>query len=149
MEQSTRPAATALFLATGLVIAIAALPGCGTAPDTSAVPATSSGRAVPAGPRPTSSAVADNPPGALTCAKLAEAIEVGSLMDPGVVDGIFAASDTADAPVADAARRLVAAYVAAAAAKGGEGEPDAVAAVSAAAADMASVCGDSGLRTVG
>jgi hypothetical protein len=70
-------------------------------------------------------------------------------MDPGVIDDIVAASDTADAPVADAAGRLASAYAAAVASKGGAKEPDAVAAVSEAAADMSGVCNDSGLDTVG
>jgi hypothetical protein len=50
-------------------------------------------------------------------------------MEPGVVARIVAAASTADAPVADAAQRL--------------------AAVSAAAADMAGVCSESGLESAG
>ncbi|MEV4352372.1 hypothetical protein AB0J83_48590 [Actinoplanes sp. NPDC049596] len=95
------------------------------------------------------SAIADDPPGTLACAALAVAVTDASLMEPGVVDGIVGASGTADAPVADAAAALATAYTQAAAAKGTESEPDAVAAVSAAAADMSSVCADSGLQTVG
>jgi hypothetical protein len=70
-------------------------------------------------------------------------------MDAGVVDAIVRASRTADAPVADAAERLAAAYASAVAAHGQESEPDAIAAVSVAGADMTSVCADSGLDTVG
>lgn len=89
------------------------------------------------------------PPGTLTCAELGEAIKRASLMQPGVVDGIVRTSGTADAPVADAAQRLATAYATAVAAKGGDREPDAVAAVSAAAADMEGVCDESGLATAG
>jgi hypothetical protein len=70
-------------------------------------------------------------------------------MDPGVVDAIVRASRTADAPVADAAERLAASYASAVAAHGSESEPDAIAAVSVAGADMTKVCDDSGLDTVG
>jgi hypothetical protein len=70
-------------------------------------------------------------------------------MEPGVVDRIVAASSTADAPVADAAQRLAAAYAKATTSKGTSQEPDAVAAVSAAAADMAGVCAESGLESAG
>jgi hypothetical protein len=98
---------------------------------------------------PATAPSADDPPGAITCAKLAAAISAVTIMDPGVVDGIVTASNTADAPVADAAQRLASAYAAAVAAKGSDDEPDAVAGVSAAAADMSGVCDDSGLETVG
>lgn len=91
----------------------------------------------------------DDPPGTITCARLAAAITDASLMTPGVIDEIARTSATADAPVADAAQRLVTAYADAAAAVGTTMEPDAVAAVSAAAADMSGVCADSGLQTVG
>jgi hypothetical protein len=91
----------------------------------------------------------DNPPGAKTCALLSAAIKGATLMVPGVIGDVVVASATADAPVADAAQRLSAAYTTAVAAKGTGREPDAVAAVSAAAADMAGVCDDSGLSTVG
>jgi hypothetical protein len=70
-------------------------------------------------------------------------------MEPGVVDAINRASGTADAPVADAAGRLAAAYGTAVTASGAPEEPDRIAAVSAAAADMSGVCDDSGLETVG
>jgi acetyl-CoA carboxylase alpha subunit len=85
----------------------------------------------------------------ITCARLAVAISAGSLMDPGVVDGIVNAAGTADAPVSDAADRLKNAYTQAVAAKNKANEPDAIAAVSAAASDMSGVCADSGLRTTG
>jgi hypothetical protein len=70
-------------------------------------------------------------------------------MTAGVVDGIVAASATADAPLADAAHRLGDAYVAAIAARNKADEPDKIAAVGAAASDMSGVCADSGLQTVG
>ncbi|BFU46707.1 hypothetical protein [Krasilnikovia sp. MM14-A1004] len=101
-------------------------------------------------PSPASaSAAVDDPPGTITCAKLARAIADATLMQPGVVDDIVAASATADAPVADAARRLGEAYAAAVASHGTDNEPDAVAAVSASAAEMSQVCVDSGLETAG
>jgi hypothetical protein len=93
--------------------------------------------------------VADDPPGSLACAALRKAVSRATLMDAGVVDAIVRASRTADAPVADAAERLAAAYASAVAAHGQESEPDAIAAVSVAGADMTSVCADSGLDTVG
>ncbi|MFF5084296.1 hypothetical protein ACFY36_45240 [Actinoplanes sp. NPDC000266] len=93
--------------------------------------------------------IADDPPGTLTCTALAAAVADASLMQEGVVDGIVNVSATADAPVADAAQALAVAYTQASASEGTESEPDAVAAVSAAAADMAQVCADSGLQTVG
>ncbi|WP_306213589.1 hypothetical protein [Actinoplanes sp. RD1] len=91
----------------------------------------------------------DEPPGAIACAMAAAASRAGSFMAPGVVVAIQRASGTADAPVADAAGRLTTAYNAAAGAVGAEDEPDKVAAVSAAAAELVGVCGDSGLETVG
>jgi hypothetical protein len=95
------------------------------------------------------SAEADDPPGSIACARLADAIADASLMDDGVVAGVAAVSATADAPIADAAERLATAYAEAVAARSTDAEPDAVAAVSAAAADMAGVCSDSGLSTTG
>jgi hypothetical protein len=91
----------------------------------------------------------DAPPGTRTCAELGAAIKGATLMQPGVVDRIVAASSTADAPVGDAAQRLATAYAGATAAQGGAQEPDAVAAVSAAAADMDGVCNESGLESAG
>ena len=94
-------------------------------------------------------ASADNPPGSIACGRLAAAIAAGSFMSPGVVDGIVAASATADAPLADAARRLGNAYGAASASANKADEPDKIAAVGAAASDMSGVCAESGLQTVG
>jgi hypothetical protein len=92
-----------------------------------------------------STALVDDPPGLITCGQVVAALRDGTLMDPGVVDRIAAAGSTADAPVADAASALAGAYAAALTEAGRPGEPDAVAAVSAAAADMSGVCADSGL----
>jgi hypothetical protein len=124
-----------------------------------AVVGTSCGRsATPAAPAATGPASisaagspdpADDPPGSLACAALRQAETKSTLMDAGVVDAIVRASRTADAPVSDAAERLAAAYASAVAAHGLDGEPDAIAAVSVAGADMTQVCGDSGLDTVG
>jgi hypothetical protein len=91
----------------------------------------------------------DDPPGTLACDALQEAVNGATLMEPGVVDAIVFASVTADAPVSDAAQRLAAAYATAITAHGSDSEPDAVAAVSAAGADMTRVCDESGLATVG
>jgi hypothetical protein len=89
------------------------------------------------------------PPGTQTCTELGAAIKAASLMQPGVVDGVVRAATIADAPVADAAQRLATAYAAARASQGTASEPDAVAAVSAAAADMDGVCTESGLESAG
>ena len=70
-------------------------------------------------------------------------------MNPGVVDGIARASGTADAPVADAARRLATAYASAVESHGTDSEPDAIAAVGVASAEMTSVCQESGLNAAG
>jgi hypothetical protein len=88
-------------------------------------------------------------PGTRTCAALTAAITQATLMEPGVVAHIVAAAATADAPVADAAQRLAAAYAKAASSTNTVQEPDAVAAVSAAAADMSGVCTESGLESAG
>ena len=105
---------------------------------------------VAATPSPGSSgAEVDDPPGTITCQKLAAAVTDATLMEPGVVDDVVAASSTADAPVADSAHRLAAAYASALTAKGSDSEPDAIAAVSAAGADMSGICAESGLDTVG
>jgi len=123
-----------------LAVAVLLVGGCSDTPETP-------------GPTPAPSisvsAAEEDPPGAQACAALAQAIDDSSLMTAGVVDGIARASGTADAPVADAAERLLIAYGKAVSSAGTEGEPDAVAAVGAAASDMSSVCSDSGLRTVG
>jgi hypothetical protein len=89
------------------------------------------------------------PPGTQTCTELGAAIKAASLMQPGVVDRVVQAAATAVAPVADAAQRLATAYATARTAKGAADEPDAVAAVSAAAADMDGVCNESGLESAG
>jgi len=127
-----------------LIIAmLLAVAGCDDAPQRVAArgPASSGSAAAPS--------LIDDPPGTLTCAALATAIADSSLMVPGVVDGVVKSSGTADAPVADAAQRLGAAYAVAISSAGTDQEPDAVAAVGAAASDMSSVCSDSGLETVG
>jgi hypothetical protein len=100
-------------------------------------------------PSPSVAFSPDDPPGTVACHLLAAAVRESTLMDPGVVDTIARAGQTADAPVGDAAQRLATAYAAAATAHGTDNEPDAVAAVSAAGADMSQVCDDSGLETVG
>jgi hypothetical protein len=91
----------------------------------------------------------DDPPGAIVCGKAVRAVRAATLMDPGVVTDISTAAGTADAPVADAVQALSAAYTEAVAAHDTDAEPDAVAAVSAAAADLVEICGDSGLETAG
>jgi hypothetical protein len=108
--------------------------------------------AVGKAPLPTASSgvpVDDDPPGSVACGELKDAVTAASLMEPGVVDKIVRLSSTADAPVADSAQRLAVAYAAAVTAHGSDSEPDAVAAVSVAGADMTKVCSDSGLDTVG
>jgi len=85
----------------------------------------------------------------MSCKALTIAMRDATLMNPGVVESLVAASSSADAPIADSARRLAAAYSAAIAAKGTDKEPDAVAAVSVAGAEMSRVCDESGLETVG
>ena len=124
------------------MLVVALVTGCsgpGEAPETPAAPA----------PSPSASAVVDEPPGTIACAKISEAARAGTLMQPGVVTDVTRSTATADAPVADAAGRLQEAYERAVRAQGGENEPDLVAAVSAAAAEMVSVCADSGLETAG
>ena len=105
----------------------------------------------PSAPPPASvePSAAEDVPGATACGALAAAISDATLMNPGVVEAITAASTTADAPITDAASRLSDAYAKALASAGTEAEPDAVAAVSAAGAEMSTVCGESGLDTVG
>jgi len=124
------------------VLVVALVAGCSDSP---AVPATT---AAPA-PTPSASAVAEDLPGATACGKVSAATRDGTLMQPGVVTDVNRATATADAPVADAAARLQEAYERAVRARGSEDEPDLVAAVSAAAAEMVSVCDDSGLETAG
>jgi hypothetical protein len=106
-------------------------------------------------PTPSSSWVPDDPsvtedqPGMLACGALSAALNDGTLMAAGVADAIVTSAGSADAPIADAAQRLRRAYNSATVSHGTDGEPDAVAAVSAAGLDMLSVCDDSGLKTVG
>jgi hypothetical protein len=128
------------------VLLVALTAGCG-----SGSPAPVASPAVGAEPAPSGGGgpMADDPPGTNTCQLLVTAINDAALMQPGVVDAIARAGGTADAPVADAAHRLAAAYAAAVAAKGADSEPDAVAAVSAAGSEMATVCDESGLARVG
>jgi hypothetical protein len=139
----------------GLVALVAAggAGGCGDAKPSSTAPAPGSAAERPAGGGASAggrtAGAADDPPGTFTCALLADAVAKGSLMDTGVVDGIVSASGSADAPVSDAAQRLASAYAAAKSSSGSESEPDAIAAVSAAAADMSGICADSGLKSVG
>ena len=91
----------------------------------------------------------DQPPGVAACSLLRKAIEDATLMQPGVTEAIAQASTAAGEPVAAAGGRLGAAYTAAVAARDTAGEPDAVAAVSAAGAEMKTVCVDAGLETAG
>ena len=128
-----------------VIAAVVLLTGCAgeAGPESVGTPAPP-GVALPSTPVP-----ADTPPGTVSCARLAAAIQRSSLMEPGVIDDIDRMSRTADAPVADAAGRLSTAYADAVAATGTADEPDRIAAVSAAAADMSGVCDDSGLETVG
>jgi hypothetical protein len=121
--------------------------GCSSGSDAPAPVASAVGDHAPF-PSP-SMAPVDDPPGTNTCKLLVAAINGATLMEPGVVDAIVAASSTADAPVGDAAQRLGAAYAAAVTASTSPDEPDKVAAVSAGASDMANVCDESGLATVG
>jgi hypothetical protein len=95
------------------------------------------------------SSASEDVPGMVACGALASAINDGTIMHAGVVDAIVAAAAAADTPISDAAKRLAGAYATATAAVGTEDEPDAVADVSAVAADMSDVCGESGLDTVG
>lgn len=101
------------------------------------------------GPPGAAAAQVDEPPGTIACGKAVQAVRNATLMNPGVITDITAATGTADAPVADAAQRLSAAYSKAVAAHDTDAEPDAVAAVSAAAAELVKICGDSGLETAG
>ena len=130
--------------AAGLVVA-SLLAGCSNTSDSPAPTA-------PAAVAPSASAAeppVDEPPGAIVCGKAVDAVRGATLMNPGVVTDISGAAGTADAPVADAAQELSGAYAKAVAARDTGNEPDAVAAVSAAAAELIKVCGDSGLGTVG
>ncbi|GAA0531315.1 hypothetical protein GCM10010172_10030 [Paractinoplanes ferrugineus] len=133
------------LLVAAAVVLLAA--GCAGGDDDPVVRTSPSAAASAASAGPTGAA--DDPPGSVACTRLAVALSAGSLMVPGVVDGIVQSSRTADAPLADAADRLGIAYRAASAATGNADEPDKIAAVSAAGSDMSGVCADSGLRTAG
>jgi hypothetical protein len=134
-------------LIAGSLLAAGTVVGCSSpsARPASAPPASPSPSRAPAA----SAAPVDEPPGAIACDKAVRAVSDASLMNPGVIADITTASGTADAPVADAAQVLSTAYTRAVAAHGTDAEPDAVAAVSAAAAELVAICGDSGLETVG
>ena len=137
------------------VLAAVLLAGCSApaeAPKTAPAPSAGASAGAPAGASagaPAGASAVDEPPGTLACHKIGEAARAGSLMQPGVVTDVTRSTATADAPVADAAGRLQEAYERAVRAQGSENEPDLVAAVSAAAAEMVSVCADSGLETAG
>jgi hypothetical protein len=133
-----------LALLVSVAAGLALLAGCSVGDQPAAAPTVAAAASAGASP-----SEVDDPPGAITCRRLEDAVHDATLMDPGVVDAIVTASATADAPVADAAHRLAAAYASAVTAKGSDSEPDAIAAVSKAGADMAGVCADSGLETVG
>ncbi|GGQ77750.1 hypothetical protein GCM10010166_54650 [Couchioplanes caeruleus subsp. azureus] len=125
--------------------ALLLLAGAAGCTEPAGVPAPAPATAAP----PSTPPEADDPPGSLACGKIGEAVRAGNLMQPGVITGVSASTSTADAPVADAAARLQQAYEQAVKAQGAEEEPDLVAAVSAAAAEMVSVCADSGLSSGG
>jgi hypothetical protein len=129
--------------ALGPVLALVLL-AAGCSREAPRTPGVTASAPIPADP----SATADVP-GEVACRALVAAVRDATLMYPGVVDAVAAASTTADAPIADAGRRLADAYRAAAGARGTDTEPDAVAAVSAAGADMTRVCQESGLDAVG
>ncbi|WP_433301591.1 hypothetical protein ACQP2F_06535 [Actinoplanes sp. CA-030573] len=136
-----------------LVLLVALTAGCGIAL-TAGCSVRDRARSSPDRPSPSvilssETAMVDDPPGTVGCALLGAAITAGSLMTPGVVDDVVAATRDADAPLADAATRLGDAYKIAVAAAGKADEPDKVAAVGAAASDMSGVCAESGLKTAG
>lgn len=129
-----------------LLVLLAGLTGCGghtgsavspVAPPVSSAAATSA------------AATSADEAGRQACDLLKQAVDGATLMNPGVVQAIRAASSAADAPMSDAAGRLLMAYTTAVAAHGRDNEPDAVAAVSRAAVEMKQTCADAGLETVG
>jgi len=124
----------------GLLIILA---GCTTEDPPAAEPA------IVAATSPSAGIPPNDPSGTTTCHLLAQAVLNATLMDPGTVDQIVATGSTADAPLAEAAHRLATTYATALAAKGRDDEPEMIAAVSAAGAEMTTVCQDSGLDTVG
>jgi len=144
-----------LSAASGLLVVLIVGAACGLAgcsddrPTVAPTPAPAAVPATTGSASSTTSAEIDDPPGMTACQLLLDAVGGAALMQPGVVDAIESASTTADAPIAEAAHRLASLYASAVAAKGGESEPDAVAAVSAAGTEMSEVCAASGLGTVG
>jgi hypothetical protein len=118
--------------------------GCSSSGTPQSTPSSPGVAVVPADPSAT-----EDVPGALACGTLVAAIKDGTLMEPGIVETIVTSASTADAPIADAAQRLRDAFAAAAGSIGTDNEADAVAAVSAAGADMLQICDESGLQTVG
>jgi hypothetical protein len=129
-----------------VIIAIM-IPGCSSPADDP--PATTAPASVRADHSSADHSSADDLPGTVACGKAARALSDGTLMNPGVITDITHAAGTADAPVADAADHLSEAYTEAVGAHGTDAEPDAVAAVSRAAAELIKICRDSGLETVG
>jgi hypothetical protein len=127
-----------------LLSVLTALAGCSEPAQEQAAPAPTAAAtsAAPASPE-------DEPPGTIACGKAIRAVRDATLMNPGVIADITNAAGTADAPVADAAQRLAEAYDKAVAAHNKDTEPDAIAAVSAAGAELIQICTDSGLETVG
>jgi hypothetical protein len=128
-------------------VAVALLPAAGCS-GTPAKPAVAP-MAAPAQVTISGTPLVDDPPGTATCGLVGLAVRDATLMQPGNVNAIVSASHTTGGPVGEAAKRLAAAYASALAAHGTDGEPDAVAAVSAAAVDMTDACKRSGLDTVG
>jgi hypothetical protein len=153
------PIYTASLRLLALVGCLSALFACSGTPQpivspsarSAAAPTASNGAAgdAPAPATSSDATMVDDPPGSMACGELRDAVTGATLMEAGVVDRIVRSSSTADAPVADSAQRLAAAYAAAVAAHGSDSEPDAVAAVSVAGADMTRICDESGLATVG
>jgi hypothetical protein len=139
----SRSATTIALLVTGLALAGLMLTACGDGGSPAATPTTAVASAFPSTDPPSS------PPGSSACTLLADAIEDATLMQPGVADAIVAASLSGDPKVAAASGQLGAAYAAAVSSQGTDREPDAVAAVSAAGADMRAVCVEAGLATAG
>ena len=126
--------------------AVALLSSCSRDADPTVSPPSSAPASAPV---PADPSATEDVPGTLACRALVAGVRDGTLMSPGVVDGIVQAGTTADAPIAESAQRLASAYAGAVSARGTESEPDAVAAVSAAGVEMATVCEESGLEAVG
>src|SRR4051812_35199280 len=116
------------------VIAVLTISGCAGPQGDPPGPASSVAASAPTGEPSGEDPAAEDPPGMIACGKATRAVSDGTLMNPGVITDITHASGTADAPVADAAQHLSAAYTEAVGAHGTDAEPDAVAAVSEAGA---------------